>query len=852
MADGSLPIAEEKHAQRPGLKTPVEPADQFSTRPDGQGLTVTAGAAYFRIFTYAEPIHIVLEAVAFLAAFGSGVGLALVNLVLGDFVSTLSNFVAGRSSRDEFLGDVTTYCLYFVYIGIGRLFLTYVYTTLSNYCGYHIVRNIRRQYLKSALSQEVAFYDQGTAGSISMQATSNGNLIQSGIAEKLALLAQSAATFVASFIIAFVSQWKLTLILLCIAPALIILMGVVASMEAKIEGQMLDIYGKAGAYAESVLSTARTVHAFGLRQRLVARYATYIAHARSLGDRKSPLYGALFSIEYFVVYAGMGLAFWQGVRMFASGEVDSLGTVFTVLLSVIVAVLNITIIAPYTVSFQRAGAAAAQLFTLIDRPSQINPFHEGGERPTKTQGVIEIKNIGFEYPTRLGVTVLEDFSLHVPAGKVTALVGASGSGKSTIIGLLERWYMPRSGTIELDGRAIESLNLNWLRTNVRLVQQEPVLLNGTAFENIANGLVGTPWEHATLEEQQKKVEQAAQFAFAHEFISKLPEGYNTRIGERGGLLSGGQKQRLAIARSIISEPSVLLLDEATSALDPHAEDIVQKALNNVSKDRTTIVIAHKLATIREAHNIVVMSKGRILEQGTHDSLLAADGAYSRLVHAQNLNSSAADTTSTSDEEDEIKIEQQTENELSQSITRYPTADRLRLHRLGDRDNYENFKQNGLFGVIFSMVWTTPELNRIYAAMILLCLVASGVFPGQAVLLGGVMDIFQLPLDELRGRGDFLALMFFVMGIGCFIVYFSLGWLTNIVAQTLNQKFRKNMLESMLRQDIEFFDRAENTVGALAGRLDSHSQAITELMGFNISLVVIAMISSGFSPEFRPY
>lgn len=264
---------------------------------------------------------------------------------------------------------------------------------------------------------------------------------------------------------------------------------------------------------------------------------------------------------------------------------------------------------------------------------------------------------------------------------------------------------------------------------MRLVQQEPVLFNGTVFENIANGLVGTPWEHASAEEQQKRVEQAADFAFAHDFVSKLPEGYNTRIGERGGLLSGGQKQRIAIARSIISEPKVLLLDEATSALDPHAEGIVQKALDNVSKDRTTIVIAHKLATIREADNIVVMAKGRILEQGTHSSLLAANGAYSRLVQAQTLTSSAAadvaDSSSTSDDdEEEAKKEQQTEIELSRSLTRYATADRVQLQHLSDRDNYENFKQYGLVGTVLQMVRETPELNWIYLPIILLCIAAS--------------------------------------------------------------------------------------------------------------------------------
>lgn len=225
------------------------------------------------------------------------------------------------------------------------------------------------------------------------------------------------------------------------------------------------------------------------------------------------------------------------------------------------------------------------------------------------------------------------------------------------MGLLECWYTPTAGSIFLDGRDITELNLQWLRTNVRLVQQvrypesldkcstvfltrpliqEPVLFNGSVFENISYGLVGTPWESASQEEQMQRVQEAARLAFAHDFIQSLPENYHTRIGERGGLLSGGQKQRIAIARSIVSQPKILLLDEATSALDPHAEGIVQKALDSASENRTTVVIAHKLSTIRNADNIVVMSKGKIVEQGNHEELVSRNGTYSTLVKAQDL------------------------------------------------------------------------------------------------------------------------------------------------------------------------------------------------------------------------
>lgn len=383
------------------------------------------------------------------------------------------------------------------------------------------------------------------------------------------------------------------------------------------------------------------------------------------------------------------------------------------------------------------------------------------------------------------------------------------------------------------------------------------------FENIANGLVGTAWEQVSHEEQMAKVEEAAKFAFAHEFISNLPEGYDTRIGERGGLLSGGQKQRVAIARSIVSDPKVLLLDEATSALDPHAEGIVQKALDNVSRHRTTIVIAHKLATIRDADNIVVMATGRIIEQGTHDGLLAKGGAYSRLVRAQDITTKAGIE---SPEDSEVS-EKNEEEALSatKSLTRYPTADQKRAEHLGDRDNYDNHKHLGLMTTIWGLLRRTPELKWLYLIIVVACVVAcesitkvpfrtepgsivpakpvlATIFPAQAIILAEVLDVFQLEPVAMQTRGNFFALMLFMLGIASLVVYATMGWFTNIVAQQMNRNFRKVMLDSILRQDIQFFDRPENTTGALASRLNSYPQAILELMSYNIGLILISILN----------
>lgn len=792
-----------------------------------------AFTAYKRIFSYAGPREKLMQAVAIGCALASGAGIACQNLIFGDFITSITTFAVGTLPADEFRTLTSRLALYFVYLGIGRFVLAYVYNTLLTYSAYTVVRNIRHDYFRAALRQEVAFYDFGTGGSVAAQATSNGRLVQGGISEKFGLTFQGVGAFVTAFVIAFAVQWKLTLICLCIPPVTIGVTGWVAAAGAKIETRVLEIHGQGNSFAESVLSSVRTTHAFEMRERLVAKFDKFLTDAHETGMKLCPLWAIMFSTEYTVIYLGFGLAFWQGVRMLASGEVTETGDIFTVLLSVVIASVNLTIIAPNALDFGRAAAAAAQLFALIDRESTINPLVEDGLRPEATIGHVQLENVSFAYPTRPGVTVLDNFSLDVPAGKVTALVGQSGSGKSTIVGLLERWYNPASGSIRLDDTPIEKLNLHWLRQNVRLVQQEPVLFQGSVFDNINHGLVGTPWEHDPVEDRQKRIEEAAKMAFAHDFVSELPQGYHTDIGQRGSLLSGGQKQRVAIARSIVSQPKVLLLDEATSALDPHAEHIVQQALDRAAEGRTTIVIAHKLATIRKADNIVVMSKGQIVEQGTHSSLIEQDGAYARLVKVQDLAVSAAPPETVSSED-------KSDDEVDRTLTKYPTAVQDSLASGTRRDDYDLYKQRGLVAMVYMLFRESPEIGWAQVGVFAGCTIGAMTIPGQAILMAQVVDVFTLTGETMIRRGDFFASMFIVIAAGCLVGYGLLGHCANIVAQHLSHKYRRQSLADTLRQDLQFFDRPENNTGALVSRLDSNPQAVLELMGYNVSLVFVAV------------
>ncbi|KAI9654359.1 MAG: hypothetical protein M1821_006675 [Bathelium mastoideum] len=791
-------------------------------------------SSYRRIFAYTDRTGWILNFIAFIAAICSGALLPLMNLVFGKTITTFTDFGTGRISPDEFRSQTTSWTLWFIYLFLGKFCLTYIWTVALNISALRTTKSLRIDFLRQALRQDIAFFDQSSNGAIAIQITTNGNLVNVGIAEKLGLAVQGLATFVAAFAVAFAVQWKLTLITLSIVPTILIVVAICVGIEMRNEAKILDIYGRAGALAEEVFSSMRNVHAFWAHPRLAGKYDDLLLQARREGRVKRPNYGVLFSTEFFCVNAGYGLAFWQGIHMYASGEIAASGSVVTVIFAVIVAATALTQVAGQIISVTQAASAAHDLFKIIDRQSQEDSMSTAGHTPSHCKGELELRDLEFHYPSRPDAPILQGTTLKLPAGKTTALVGASGSGKSTVIGMIERWYKPTAGTVKLDGIELSQLNITWLRTNIRLVQQEPVLFNGTVFDNVSYGLVGTSYVNASKAEKLELVQEACKAAFAHDFISDLPEGYDTEVGERAGKLSGGQKQRIAIARSIISDPTVLLLDEATSALDPKAEKIVQEALDKVSKSRTTLIIAHKLSTVRKADNIAVMSKGVILEQGSHEQLIAKGGEYSRLVRAQDLQQKT--------EGDDTGVDQQNEEDKRPDLVRLKTTDTTATTDMVAEDTEMKGFNYSLPKCLWILGRQQPDLWPWFLLVATIAVLGGGVNPSVAVLFARAITAFQLPSDQAIDQGNFWALMLFVVAIVIFFVYFSLGWSTAVVSQETTYFYRLQMFKDIMNQDMDFFDREKNTTGALVSKLSTDPTNLQELLGFNVALIMTITVN----------
>ena len=713
------------------------------------------------------------------------------------------------------------------------------------YTGEHISGKIREQYLAAILRQNIAFFDKLGAGEITTRITADTNLVQDGISEKISLTLAALSTFVTAFVIGFVKYWKLTLILSSTVFAISAIGSIGSRFIIKYNKQSLESYALGGTVAEEVISSIRNATAFGTQEKLARQYDVHLTEAEKWGTKLKRVLAVMIACMMGILYLNYGLSFWQGSKFIADGQM-TLSQVLTIMLAIMIGAFSLGNVAPNVQAFTTSIAAAAKIFNTIDRVSPLDPTSDAGEILEHVEGTVELRNIKHIYPSRPEVVVMEDVSLKVPAGKTTALVGASGSGKSTIVGLVERFYDPVGGNVYLDGHDISKLNLRWLRRQISLVSQEPTLFGTTIFGNIRHGLIGTKHEYESPEEQQVLVENAAKMANAHDFITGLPEGYQTNVGERGFLLSGGQKQRIAIARAMVCDPKILLLDEATSALDTKSEGVVQAALDVAAQGRTTIVIAHRLSTIKTADNIVVMSRGRIIEQGSHDELLEKQGAYYSLVDAQRISAE-----NRQQDEEESAAEEETDAELTKSASLQKTTTNQGLERLATGKSVSSAvlanrpNNSGPEYSLWTLIKVVGSFNRTEIPIMLLglafCIIAGGGNPTQAVFFGQEIVALSLPppmYATLRSRADFWSLMYLMLALTQILAFSIQGIAFAYCSERLVHRARNQAFRAMLRQDIAFFDKEENSAGTLTSFLSTETTHLAGMSGVTLGTILV--------------
>lgn len=831
--------------------------------------TPPVSMSYFALYRYATNMEWVIIAVSSICAIAAGAVLPLMTVVFGSLSGTFQGMFQGTLSRSEFNDELTKFVLYFVYLFIGEFFTCYIATVGWIYVGERISSRIRENYLSAILRQNVGYFDKLGAGEITTRITADANLVQDGISEKVGLVQQSLATFITAFVIGFVKYWKLTLILCSTIFAIVFTMGGGSTFIMKYNKQSLASYALGGTVVEEVFSSIRNAVAFGTQDKLARQYNEHLVIAEFWGKKMKTVLASMLGAMMTIVYLNYGLAFWMGSRYLVKGEM-SLSDVLTILLAVMIGAFSLGNIGPWLQAFTTATAAASKMYSTIDRKSPLDPTSKEGKKLESLQGHVELRKVKHIYPSRPEVTVMDGVDLVVEAGKTTALVGASGSGKSTIVGLVERFYDPVGGEVLLDDVNVQELNLHWLRQQISLVQQEPVLFATTIFNNIKHGLIGTQYEHLEGEKVREMVYNAARMSNAHDFVSALPEGYETNVGERGFLLSGGQKQRIAIARAIVSDPKILLLDEATSALDTKSEGVVQAALDRAAQGRTTIVIAHRLSTIKTADKIVVMSQGRIVEEGNHNELLERKQAYYNLVEAQRI--AAANERA---EEEEVDLTEIDDENIKRTIS--PQSEKGMYSVDPDDDVAARLKrtQSGKSESSVAIAKRQPEKDRKYSLGTLIKLIASfnkkewflmvqGLFwsiiagggnPTQAVFFAKSISALSRPPSEygkLRSEANFWSLMYLMLAITQLISFTGQGLCFAICSEKLIHRVRDTAFRTMLRQDISFFDKEENSAGALTSFLSTETTNLAGLSGatlgtiFTVLTTLIGALALGIS------
>lgn len=496
--------------------------------------------------------------------------------------------------------------------------LRYYYFTLA---GEKTVKRLRARLFGQILGQDVSFFDQQKTGELLGRLSSDTAVLQNALSVNISMLIRSFVQAGGGLVMLFMTSAKLTIFILLIIPPL----GIIAARFGKrvkaISKKAQDSLATSSGVAEEGLGSVRTVKAFVQEEYEHTRYQKRLEDSFELSKSKIKVVASFTNLVTMLGLTSVVFIVWYGGRLVIEGEM-TVGTLTSFLLYVITVAFSVGMLGSLWTDFMSALGASGRIFELLDRP--IENITRG--EASFTQGKVEFRDVFFSYPTRPEYSVLKGMNFTINPQETVAIVGPSGTGKSTIVSLLLRFYDIQKGRILFDDQDSKNFSLKTIRESIGLVAQEPVLVSESILENIRYGRPGAT---------DQEVYEVSKLAFAHDFITHFPQGYQTLVGERGIQLSGGQKQRVAIARALLKNPKILILDEATSALDSESEHLVQKALDAQMGKRATLVIAHRLSTVKRAHKIVVMSEGQVVQLGSHEELYQdQNGLYHKLVNKQ--------------------------------------------------------------------------------------------------------------------------------------------------------------------------------------------------------------------------
>ncbi|CUF11185.1 ABC transporter, putative [Bodo saltans] len=801
---------------------PVSPSATATTEvaADSEVKKEVAMVPAGEVFRYADRTDKIFMGIGSFTAFCAGAGMPAFSFVFGKMINRLLETGADVESAMANASLIMTIVGVVVYVLQGS------FVTLYLIAAHRQIARIKALYFAAILRQDMAWHDEHKPGELTARMTGDTRVLQNGINDKFANGIMQFGMFIFGFGFGFYYSWELTLLMTGTLPLIAGVGGVMANVMTSMTEQSRAHFAKAGAVATEVLENVRTVQTFGREDHETARFTVAVLDAQAAGIKKEAVSNLSIGATYCIMFCTYTIAFWFSAYLVEWGRND-VGEITATFFSVLMGSFGIGLVFPSITAFTEARAAANKIYEVIERVPEIDIQADGKDVNTLNTA-IDFKNVRFSYPTRRDQVLFTDLSIQIPRGKKVAFSGASGCGKSSIIGLLQRYYDPVEGSVEIDGVNMRELRLASWRNLIGIVSQEPSLFSGSMADNVRIGKAD-----ATDEE----VIHACRLANIHETIMNLPDQYNTSVGAVGSQLSGGQKQRLAIARAIIKKPTLLILDEATSALDRKSEVEVQAALDGLLADAshqmTVVVIAHRLATIRNVDCIYyidydAVNGSRITESGTFDELMALKGHFASMAIKQGAHR-ATDSAASPSPQAAASPSKKGHGEGTQKKEESAIPlDKLLEHEVNNAE-------------VSSMRVMEMNKENMWAVALGLIgsLISGGIYPVYAFVFGRMLNIlgkYATDFPKLHEQTRIFAPLFIALGVAAFV-----GWgfqaFYGYAGEKLTTKIRTALFRNILRQDMSFFDTPGRDAGALSGLLSGDSEAVHQLWGPSIGFKV---------------